>query len=368
MPGVSVTGLTKRYGDVTAVDDLTLDFPSGTLTTLLGPSGCGKTTTLRCIAGLERPDMGTVALGKEVVFSRERNVPPERRNVGIVFQSYAIWPHMTVFENVAFPLRIRHLSGHEVDQKVKRAIDLVRLSGLENRPATEVSGGQQQRVALARALVFDPEVLLLDEPLSNLDASLRDEVRVEVREIQRSLGITTVYVTHDQAEALSISDTIAVMNRGRIVAKGTPREIYNRPANDFVASFVGKSNLLVGKAILRQDEQQIVVVQTEIGRVNCSAEGIGPAPGEEVIVAIRPENVAIIPKASGPQGLDPNVFHGRVQFMSYLGAYTEVLVQVADKAIKVLGISEALSETEEGLEVLVALPEGYCSLVRSSTG
>ena len=229
MGGITVSNLTKRYGEVVAVGDLTMDFEEGTLTTLLGPSGCGKTTTLRCIAGLEKPDDGTISIGDETVFSKDTNIPPEKRKVGIVFQSYAIWPHMSVFDNIAFPLKIRHASKQETQEKVKKVMEMVRLTGMGDRSATQVSGGQQQRIALARALVFDPEVLLLDEPLSNLDANLRDVVRVEVREIQRSLGITTIYVTHDQVEALSISDKVVVLRTGKIMAVGTPKEIYTRP-------------------------------------------------------------------------------------------------------------------------------------------
>jgi len=368
MRGVRVSGLTKRYGDILAVDDLTMDFEKGTLTTLLGPSGCGKTTTLRCIAGLERPDKGEVAIGDATVFSRDTNVPPEKRMVGIVFQSYAIWPHMTVFDNIAFPLKIRHASKQEVEQKVKKVMDLVRLTGLNDRPATQVSGGQQQRIALARALVFDPEVLLLDEPLSNLDASLRDVVRVELREIQQSLGITTIYVTHDQVEALSISDKVVVLRAGKIMAVGSPKEIYTRPPNEFIASFVGKANILAGTIAsipgtptARSGESR-VVVETKFGNVNCHIHGAPQMKeGDKALIMIKPENVVV--SGDGQQRKEENTFSGRVQFTSYLGAFTEVIVSIGGEMIRIVKNSEDAA-FEGGQAVSVAFPEHYCSLLR----
>jgi iron(III) transport system ATP-binding protein len=359
MGGVRVSDLFKRYGDIVAVDGITMDFEKGTLTTLLGPSGCGKTTTLRCIAGLERPDRGVVSIGGSTVFSRDTNLPPEKRMVGIVFQSYAIWPHMTVFDNIAFPLKIRHASKQETDQKVKKTMDLVRLTGLGDRPATQVSGGQQQRIALARALVFDPEVLLLDEPLSNLDTSLRDIVRLEVREIQRSLGITTIYVTHDQTEALSISDKVVVLQTGRVMAVGSPKEIYSRPPNDFVASFVGKSNLVRGK--FERMDGRLAVVSTALGDVSCSiVETPQAKQGDEVLVSIKPENVLI---AADAQGAGMNSFRGQVELTSYLGAFSEVHVTLGEKGenqtIRVLQNSESPAFAD-GRTVSVTLPPQYC--------
>jgi iron(III) transport system ATP-binding protein len=367
MPGVNVSGLLKRYGDIVAVDDLTMDFEKGTLTTLLGPSGCGKTTTLRCIAGLEKPDEGTISIGDTTVFSRDRNIPPEKRMVGIVFQSYAIWPHMTVFENIAFPLKIRHASRQEVDQKVKKVMDLVRLTGLNDRPATQVSGGQQQRIALARALVSDPEVLLLDEPLSNLDASLRDIVRVEVKQIQRLLGITTIYVTHDQVEALSISDKVVVLRAGKVMAVGTPKEIYTRPPNQFIASFVGKANMLPGRitsipgAPATRPGESLAVVETRFGELRCHLHASGEMKeGDNVLVLIKPENVAF--SADG-QSHEPNTFSGRVEFTSYLGGFSEVMVSVGGETVRVVAKSEE-TPLKDGQTVSVAFPERYCSLLR----
>ena len=378
MGGVRVSGLFKRYGDIVAVDDLTMDFEKGTLTTLLGPSGCGKTTTLRCIAGLERAESGVISIDDRVVFSQDVNIPPEKRMVGIVFQSYAIWPHMTVFDNIAFPLKIRHASRQDIAEKVKKAMDLVRLSGLSDRPATQVSGGQQQRIALARALVFDPDVLLLDEPLSNLDTSLRDIVRVEVREIQRSLRITTIYVTHDQTEALSMSDKVVVMRAGKVMAVGPPEDIYKRPPNDFVASFVGKANMIPGtlgsmKAgyLPTRPDEELATIETAFGKAMCHIHG--PTVLKErdkVLLLIKPENVEILSdmetRADG-WGDGPNIFSGRVEYVSYLGAFSEVIVAVgaeggADHRIRALRNSERIA-LRRGQDVLVRLPEEYCSLL-----
>jgi ABC-type Fe3+/spermidine/putrescine transport system ATPase subunit len=368
MRGVRVGGLLKKYGDVVAVDDLTMDFEKGTLTTLLGPSGCGKTTTLRCIAGLEKPDKGVISIGDATVFSQDTNIPPEKRLVGIVFQSYAIWPHMTVFDNIAFPLKIRHASKQEIDQKVKKVMEMVRLTGLGERSATQVSGGQQQRIALARALVFDPQVLLLDEPLSNLDASLRDIVRVEVREIQRSLGITTIYVTHDQTEALSISDKVVVLRAGKIMAVGTPKEIYTRPPNEFVASFVGKANMLQGKVTsmpgvpTARSGESLVVVETRLGEVRCHQHGaVEVKEGDKVLLTIKPENVIV--SAGGRQANEPNTFPGKVEFTSYLGGFSEVIVSVGAETIRTVKKSEE-ADFEGGQAVSVSFPEHFCSLLR----
>jgi len=368
MGGVRVSNLLKSYGDIVAVDDLTMDFEKGTLTTLLGPSGCGKTTTLRCIAGLEKPDKGVVSIDDAIVFSQDTNVPPEKRMVGIVFQSYAIWPHMTVFDNIAFPLKIRHASRQEVNQKVKKVMDLVQLTGLSDRSATQVSGGQQQRIALARALVFDPEVLLLDEPLSNLDASLRDIVRVELREIQRTLGITTIYVTHDQVEALSISDKVVVLRAGKVMAVGTPKEVYTRPRNEFIASFVGKANMMKGTiasmpgAPTARSGEDLVVVETRFGRVRCHNHGAGQfKEGDKALITIKPENVVVSP--DGKQSVEANTFSGKVEFTSYLGAFSEVIVSIGGEMIRIVKNSED-ADFEGGQAVSVAFPEHYCSLLR----
>jgi len=247
-PRIEVSGLIVRYNDVVAVDNIDFSIQAGELVTLLGPSGCGKTTTLRAIAGLEDPSAGVIRLNNETVYSsaQRRNVPSEKRGLSMVFQSYAIWPHMTVSENVAYGLNIRKLPRAEVDRNVRRVLELVQMSNYADRPASKLSGGQQQRIAVARAIAFSPTVLLFDEPLSNLDAKLRTEMRVELRELQRRLDITSVYVTHDQEEALAISDRVIVMNHGKIEQIGSPETIYNRPESIFVADFVGAANLIKG--------------------------------------------------------------------------------------------------------------------------
>ncbi|HXE18595.1 MAG TPA: ABC transporter ATP-binding protein, partial [Castellaniella sp.] len=247
---IDIRNLVVDYGDVRAVDDVSLSVGRGELVTLLGPSGCGKTTTLRSVAGLEDPTGGSIALKGMLVYSasERRNMPVEKRGVSMVFQSYAIWPHMTVFDNVAYGLRVRRMSANDIRSNVMRVLDLVQMRNFADRPASKLSGGQQQRVAVARAIAFSPEVLLFDEPLSNLDAKLRVSMRVELRELQKGLGITALYVTHDQEEALAISDRVIVMNAGRIEQIGTPEDIYRNPRTLFVADFVGNANVIRGQA------------------------------------------------------------------------------------------------------------------------
>ena len=249
-PRIEITNLVVDYGDVRAVDDVSLAVGRGELVTLLGPSGCGKTTTLRAVAGLEDPTGGSIKLNGLAVYSaaERRNTPAEKRGVSMVFQSYAIWPHMTVFENVAYGLRVRKMSAADISSNVARVLDLVQMSEYADRPSSKLSGGQQQRVAVARAIAFSPDVLLFDEPLSNLDAKLRVSMRVELRELQKRLGITALYVTHDQEEALAISDRVIVMNAGKIEQIGTPEEVYRHPRSLFVADFVGNANIIRGEA------------------------------------------------------------------------------------------------------------------------
>ncbi|MGH7554069.1 MAG: ABC transporter ATP-binding protein, partial [Longimicrobiales bacterium] len=254
---LGVRGLNTEYptdrGPVRAARDVAFDVPEGKLFTLLGPSGCGKTTTLRSIAGLERPQSGEITLGGRVLYSSASRIfiAPNERNIGMVFQSYAIWPHMSVFEYAAFPLQVgrRRLAIADIRARVMRVLGIVAMDALADRPATDLSGGQQQRLALARALVMEPQLLLLDEPMSNLDAKLRERMRFELKQIQRDTGVTTVYVTHDQTEALALSHEVAVMNEGRIIQIGTPREIYERPRSRFVADFIGRTNLLEAKVV-----------------------------------------------------------------------------------------------------------------------
>src|SRR5437660_1191948 len=277
---------------VTAAQDVSFDVPEGKLFTLLGPSGCGKTTTLRSIAGLEKPVAGEIEVGGRTVYSSSRGifVAPNKRNFGMVFQSYAIWPHMNVFQNVAFPLEVRRLAKKNIREKVMRVLTAVQLDHLVDREATKLSGGQQQRLALARALVMEPQLLLLDEPLSNLDAKLRDRMRIELKRLQRELSLTTVYVTHDQSEALALSHEIAVMNDGLVVQVGTPRQIYEQPHNQFVADFVGTTNFIGGTVATLEGVH--CVVSSAVGELKAQASE-GLTKNASVIVSVRPEDVEL---------------------------------------------------------------------------
>ena len=327
---LAVDRLEKAYGAgrrrVVAVRDVSFDVAAGEFFTLLGPSGCGKTTTLRAIAGLERVDGGAVAIGGEPVSdpSRRVHVPVHRRGVGMVFQSAAVWPHMTVYDNVAFPLvaapRTDRPPRADVARRVDETLELVRLGGLGARPATDLSGGQQQRLALARALVRRPLLLLLDEPLSGLDQQLRQEVRDELRSIQRELGLTVLYVTHDQVEALAVSDRIGVMRDGRLEQVGAPEEVYGHPATSFVARFVGAANLLAGTVLGR--ENGAVIVRTAQGILHIRADR-SFAAGTEVLVVARPEHVRVDPTGSG-----------RVVARSFLGDGVELIVEVGGQELR----------------------------------
>ena len=316
-----------------AVDDVSFTVKQGQFYTLLGPSGCGKTTTLRCVAGLERPDLGEIRIDGAPVSSSNKDVwiPPNRRSIGMVFQSYAIWPHMTVFENVAFPLRygVKKVSGRDVRDRVQKALDLVQLGHLADRAAPHLSGGQQQRLALARAFVMEPKVLLLDEPLSNLDAKLREEMRIELRHLVKSMGVTTIFVTHEQIEALTLSDVIAVMKDGKIVQEGNPLDIYQRPANAFVADFIGKSNLVPGTVTTNPSANGIVRVDCAWGSLACSAPS-GSISGA-IMVAIRPEHLELTPSGSA----DENVLLGTLEAAAFVGNMTDCIVKVGQTSFKV---------------------------------
>ena len=326
-PGLEVNGLCKIYANAEGVAggirDATFSLPPGTFFTLLGPSGCGKTTTLRCVAGLERPDAGSVQVSGTTFFDSGRriDVPLNRRNIGMVFQSYAIWPHMTVTENVSFPLRVakdRKYSRDEIERMTRKALTTVDLEGFADRSATRLSGGQQQRVALARAIVREPKLLLLDEPLSNLDAALRDTMRKELKRLQRQIGVTTVYVTHDQAEALEMSDQIAVLNAGNIVQIGTPDTIYFRPRNRFVAGFVGNTNIFNGSAEEAAVEGGLVPVRVGNGELIRGKTNRKIAAGEGVVISVRPESIVL--SAGSGQGSDArNRFNGQVENRGFVG-------------------------------------------------
>ena len=303
---IALRGVTKRFGAVSVVDGANLDVADGELFTLLGPSGCGKTTLLRLIAGFYRPDAGEIHFGER----RVDGLPPHARNIGMVFQNYALWPHMTVRANVTYGLRLRGLPAVEIAERLERGLGQVNLQGLEARYPGQLSGGQQQRVALARALVLNPDILLLDEPLSNLDAKIRVQVRSEIRLLQQALRITTVYVTHDQEEALSLSDRVAVMRDGRIQQVAVPKTLYERPANRFVADFVGTNNFIPGVCRERDDGRS--VVETSLGLLR-GRPGDGVLVGARCVLAVRPENLAL-----GDSG--DNVLAGRVAVASYLGS------------------------------------------------
>src|SRR5499427_5591596 len=363
-----VEGLTKIFDNSTdqiagGIRDASFTLEPGTFFTLLGPSGCGKTTTLRCVAGLETPDEGTIAVDGRVLFdaAAKLNVPVEQRSVGMVFQSYAIWPHMTVAENVAFPFTVsrqRRYSKAEIAEGVRRALAIVDLAGFEQRPATRLSGGQQQRVALARAVVHEPRLLLLDEPLSNLDAQLRDEMRSELKRLQSKIGITTVYVTHDQSEALALSDRIAVIDRGTITQIGSPQDIYFRPANPFVARFVGATNLLTGRLLGSANGKASVEVLS--GRqIQCVVpQGIGdPA---SVAVSIRPESIRLLARG-GAAAAGENCLSGRVSAVTFLGASRRVDV-VSDGVNLQVTTPADMALPADGEVLLVFAPERTVAL------
>ena len=325
---------------VFAVNDVGFEVAEGELFTLLGPSGCGKTTTLRSIAGLEKPDSGTIAVGTRTLFSagageKSVNVPANERELGMVFQSYAIWPHMTVFDNVAFPLQVQRRkqrpSKQDIFERVTRVLETMELREYADRQATKLSGGQQQRLALARALVIEPALLLLDEPLSNLDAKLRESLRYELKRLQRELGITTIYVTHDQIEALALSSNIAVMREGSIVQLGKPREIYQNPRNKFVAEFIGTSNIIHGTVLSRQGDRY--TIETTAGRIVLDSAA-DVTTGAEVIASIRPECVKI---STSPPPAQANVWTGSVLTRAFLGDAVDHVVGVGKHEIRARG-------------------------------
>ena len=360
MPSLTIENLSKHFDEVRAVDDLDLEVEEGEMLTLLGPSGCGKTTTLRCIAGLERPTAGRIILGEGVVTDIDGGVfvLPEKREMGMVFQSYAVWPHMTLFENVAYPLRARGMPRGDISEKVMNTLKLVQLDGMEHRYSTQISGGQQQRVALARSLVSEPSLLLFDEPLSNLDANLRVQMRLEIRELQERLNFTAVYVTHDQTEAMALSDRIAIMDHGVMQQIADPREIYNRPQNRFVASFMGTTNLFEGAKKAGAGGEPLVLsdegIEISIGDQHMPDE-------EKVYVSIRPEALRL----SGSQGGSdsPNHWNGRVIHSTFLGESTIFAVEVSGKTIEIH--AEPTQVFEMGQKVVVSAEPERCVVVES---
>ena len=339
---ITLSDVTKwfasAHGRVEAVKNVTLDVAPERFTSILGPSGCGKTTTLRMIAGFERPDSGRIWLGDQLVYSREDDVdvPAQQRGLGIVFQSYAIWPHMDVGANVAYPLRVRRVPAPQRRKRVEELLDLVGLEGLSDRPATQLSGGEQQRVALARALAAQPAVLLLDEPLSNLDAERRAQMRVELSQLQREVGTTTLYVTHDQGEALAMSDEVVVMDHGRILQRGTPRELYHRPQSRFVATFVGATNLIAARRSRRSDADP-GLLETDLGPLRVDRTPVDP-DHDGLAVSIRPETMQLTDPddATATNGRPgSNQFRGCVERSLFLGSRVEHHVRVGATVLRV---------------------------------
>ena len=344
-PHIEVENLEIHYGDVPAVRGVSFSVQPGEQLTLLGPSGCGKTTTLRAIAGLEQPSAGEIRIGGAPVYSSAQrvNIPAEKRGLSMVFQSYAIWPHMTVFDNVAYGLRVRRESSDRIAEKVERALDMVQMRAFRDRGASQLSGGQQQRVALARAFVFQPSVLLFDEPLSNLDAKLRADMRIELRELQHRLGITSVYVTHDLEEALAMSDNIVVMRDGLIAQVGSPNEIYNRPRNAFVADFIGSANLIRGRNRSDLATGDMAALETPSGHV-VYGMAHGRPTGAELTFSIRTVHLTL--SAQKPAG-ERNVWPVRVERSVFQGDFTQTIVLWGDQRLTIRGTMEPLAEGSE---------------------
>ncbi len=356
---IQIKGLRKHFVSegkvIKALDDVSLTIPANRIFTLLGPSGCGKTTLLRCIVGLETPDVGEIVIGGETVWSSEKAVyvPTEKRGLGMVFQTYAIWPHMTVFDNVAYPLQNRRVAKDEIRRRVAKTLSFVQLEGFEGRPATNLSGGQQQRVALARALVAEPKVILFDEPLSNLDAKLREETRKELKTFLGELGITAVYVTHDRVEALALSDSIAVMRSGRIVEIGTPKKIYFEAEDRFVADFIGRANLI--SAVVQKHQDGKTFVDSSLGSLACRKADF--PVGEAVTLCLRPEFIA--PAKGRLDGV--NVVTGKIASLVFIGdAYEGEILAGGNNLIARLRPEMDLNE---GDEISFQVSPEHCLLV-----
>ena len=353
MASVELRGLTKKYGPNAVVDDVSMTIEHGSLVCLLGPSGCGKTTTLRLIAGFVEPTAGEIRVGDRVVSTAERTLPPERRNMSMIFQSYALWPHMTVEGNIVYGLKLRKMDSDTIAKKLNAILSTTRLAPLVGRYPGELSGGQQQRVALARALIVEPETLLLDEPLSNLDANLREEMRFEIRRLHNEYRYTTVYVTHDQVEAMTTSDVIAVMNAGRIEQAGSPQDIYDRPRSEFVARFIGMSNVFKGKALDRDT--------VSLAGVPLRVSGGPLQTGRDTAISIRQHQIELFAVEPAGKG---NMVPARVMRQVFLGSSRDYLVEVADgNQLRV--VTAAGDNVAPGAAVWLHLPVERC---RALTG
>jgi ABC-type Fe3+/spermidine/putrescine transport system ATPase subunit len=374
LPRIEVSRLTKTYrraggSTITPVDDVSLTVDPHELVVLLGPSGCGKTTLLRCVAGLERPNSGEIRIDGRLVFSSERNVfvPTDRRNLSMIFQSFALWPHMTVFANVAYPLQSRRVPRKEIRERVLSVLDMVGVGGLAEQHPGRISGGQQQRVALARALVGNTNVVLFDEPLSNVDAQVRAQLRFELKRMQRQIGFSGLYVTHDQTEAMELGHRVAVLNAGRIAALGPPREIYERPNSEYVASFIGTANIWPGTVTAA--DQDVISVRTDLGPMRVAASG-APAvsPGQEVSVIARPEKLGLA--RFRPEG-DANAIAVRIEAGLFAGPHTEFVVTAAGQTTARIWLQDdgLVSDVAEGNEAwMIAPPETMRIVPRGKVG
>jgi iron(III) transport system ATP-binding protein len=377
---VRVTAIRKTFGSVPALQGIDFDVPLGCTVSLLGPSGCGKTTMLRSIAGLETPDAGRISIGGTVVFDSESmiDIPSERRQIGMVFQSYAVWPHMTVGQNVGFPLKIRGVPIREIKSRIHDVLKLVGLDGLADRPATNLSGGQQQRVALARAIVHEPRLVLFDEPLSNLDATLRQQMRTELKLLQHRLGFTAIYVTHDQEEALALSDIVIVMNHGRIEAMASPRELFTNPKTPFVAGFVGFDNLYEGEIAWVSEAGAPAPKGHTAGQlIGVSVNGVSlrsfwhgnasPNNGMAVTLAFRSERVSLRPSNAGERnGPETNQYEGIVEACVYLGKFQDCIVAVGPFHMHAIGPGDAVIQSGDRVTISIR-PEECLVFARDIT-
>jgi len=358
-PAVQMKGVYKRFGKVVAVQKMDLDFEEGSLVTLLGPSGCGKTTLLRMIAGLEEPTEGDIYIkGKRV-----NDIPIHKRNLGMIFQNYALFPHKTIFDNVAFGLKYRDVAKNEMKGKVQKALEMVRLPGVENRMPSQLSGGQQQRIAMARAIVIEPDVLLMDEPLSALDENLREEMRREIDNLQQILGVTTIFVTHDQREALSMSDKIVVMNDGLKQQEGSPEEVYNYPRNHFVSDFLGHSNFFGG--VISGLNGETIRVKLQDGNEFRVKHPGNWTKGEPVELVIRAQKFELAYPDKAPPEPDMNTFDGTIKDRSYMGGEVSYFVELeSGTMVHVIGIAK-LNPFRKGEKIRVHVAPRHCGLLQT---